>query len=68
MVVQVGDGILRKSASGRFGTSWLGSYDATKPFTITAPVETLVWAAPRADVMLKYKCATLEATRMVAER
>ena len=39
-----------------------GSYDAAKPFTITAPVETLVWADPHTHVMLKYKGAVCEAT------
>jgi len=39
-----------------------GSYDADKPFTITAPVETLVWADPHTHVMVKYKGAVWEAT------
>ena len=39
-----------------------GSYDANNPFTITAPVETLVWADPHTHVMLKFKGAVWEAT------
>lgn len=39
-----------------------GSYDAAKPFTISAPVETLVWADPHTHVMLKYQGETWEAT------
>jgi hypothetical protein len=39
-----------------------GSYDATKPFTISAPVETLTWADPHTHVTLKYKDAVWEAT------
>jgi len=39
-----------------------GSYDANNPFTITAPVETLVWADPHTHVMLKYQGAVWEAT------
>src|SRR5260370_39081784 len=38
-----------------------GSYDATKVFTISAPVETLAWADPHAHVTLKYKGDTWEA-------
>src|SRR5882724_11340640 len=30
-----------------------GSYDASKAFTISAPVETLSWADPHARIMLK---------------
>ena len=48
------------------GAAWAhhgwGSYDATKAFTISAPVETLSWADPHAHVMLKYQGATWEAT------
>jgi hypothetical protein len=48
------------------GAAWahhgLGSYDATKAFTISAPVESLSWADPHAHVMLKYRGATWEAT------
>ena len=48
------------------GAAWAhhgwGSYDATKAFTISAPVETLAWADPHAHVMLKYQGATWEAT------
>lgn len=39
-----------------------GSYDANKPFTISAPVEQLVWADPHTHVMLKHDGATWEAT------
>ena len=39
-----------------------GSYDATKVFTISAPVETLVWADPHTHIMLKYKGDVWEAT------
>ena len=48
------------------GAAWAhhgwGSYDATKAFTISAPVESLVWADPHSHVMLKYNGATWEAT------
>jgi hypothetical protein len=48
------------------GAAWAhhgwGSYDATKAFTISAPVEQLAWADPHAHVMLKYQGATWEAT------
>jgi Family of unknown function (DUF6152) len=39
-----------------------GSYDASKVFTISAPVETLSWADPHVHIMLKYDGATWEAT------
>jgi hypothetical protein len=39
-----------------------GSYDATKVFTISAPVEQLVWADPHTHVMVKYQGAVWEAT------
>jgi Family of unknown function (DUF6152) len=39
-----------------------GSYDASKAFTISAPVETLSWADPHARIMLKYDGAIWEAT------
>jgi hypothetical protein len=39
-----------------------GSYDATKVFTITAPVEQLVWADPHTHVMVKYQGNLWEAT------
>ena len=39
-----------------------GSYDATKVFTITAPVEQLVWADPHTHVMVKYQGEVWEAT------
>ena len=39
-----------------------GSYDASKAFTISAPVETLSWADPHARIMLQYEGATWEAT------
>jgi hypothetical protein len=38
-----------------------GSYDASKAFTISAPVERLDWADPHAHIMLKYQGATWEA-------
>ena len=34
-----------------------GSYDVSKAFTISAPVETLSWADPHARIMLKYEGA-----------
>jgi hypothetical protein len=37
-----------------------GSYDAAKKFTITAPVEHLMWQNPHAHVMLQYEGATWE--------
>jgi hypothetical protein len=39
-----------------------GSYDASKSFTISAPVETVSWADPHVRIMLKYEGATWEAT------
>jgi hypothetical protein len=39
-----------------------GSYDASKAFTISAPVETLSWADPHVHIMLNYEGATWEAT------
>jgi hypothetical protein len=39
-----------------------GSYDATKVFTISAPVEQLVWADPHTHVMVKYQGNLWEAT------
>jgi Family of unknown function (DUF6152) len=39
-----------------------GSYDASKAFSISAPVETLQWADPHVRVTLKYQGATWEAT------
>jgi hypothetical protein len=39
-----------------------GSYDASKAFAISAPVETLSWADPHARIMLKYDGAVWEAT------
>ena len=39
-----------------------GSYDAAKPITISASVETLVWADPHTHVMLKHQGAVWEAT------
>jgi uncharacterized protein DUF6152 len=39
-----------------------GSYDAAKPFTISAPVETLTWADPHTHVTLNYQGAVWEAT------
>ncbi len=39
-----------------------GSYDTSKAFTITAPVEHLEWVNPHAHLMLKYQGETWEAT------
>src|SRR5579883_2562949 len=39
-----------------------GSYDATKVFTINAPVETLTWADPHTHITLKYQGNVWEAT------
>jgi len=39
-----------------------GSYDATKVFTINAPVETLTWADPHTHMTLKYQGNVWEAT------
>jgi hypothetical protein len=39
-----------------------GSYDASKPFTIKAPIETLVWEDPHTHITLGYDGATWEAT------
>ena len=39
-----------------------GSYDATKAFTISAPVETLSWADPHTLITVKYQGDTWEAT------
>jgi hypothetical protein len=48
------------------GTAWAhhgwGSYDATKAFTISAPVETVSWADPHVRLTLKHDGATWEAT------
>jgi hypothetical protein len=51
--------LLAGPASAHHG--W-GSYDASKAFTISAPVETLSWADPHARIMLKYDGAIWEAT------
>jgi hypothetical protein len=50
------------SAGAAYAHHGWGSYDATKVFTITAPVEQLVWADPHTHVMLKYQGAVWEAT------
>src|SRR5260370_2998695 len=39
-----------------------GSYDATKVFTINAPVETLTWADPHTHITVKYHGNVREAT------
>jgi len=39
-----------------------GSYDASRRFTIRAPVEMVSWANPHAHVMVKHEGATWEAT------
>ena len=38
------------------------NYDATKVFTINAPVETLSWTDPHTHITLKYQGDTWEAT------
>jgi hypothetical protein len=50
------------SAGAAYAHHGWGSYDATKAFKISAPVETLEWADPHAHVMLKYEGATWQAT------
>jgi hypothetical protein len=58
--------LITLAATVSAGAAWAhhgwGSYDATKVFTISAPVESLAWADPHAHVMLKYQGATWEAT------
>ena len=58
--------LITLAATVSAGAAWAhhgwGSYDATKAFTISAPVESLAWADPHAHVMLKYQGATWEAT------
>jgi len=39
-----------------------GSYDATKAFAISAPVETLTWSDPHTHITLKYQGDMWEAT------
>ncbi|KAB0264815.1 DUF6152 family protein [Microvirga brassicacearum] len=39
-----------------------GSYDVSKAFRISAPVEMLQWTNPHAHLMLKHEGATWEAT------
>ena len=41
-----------------------GSYDVSKAFTISAPVETLSWADPHARIMLKYEYRDPATTRV----
>jgi hypothetical protein len=50
------------SASAASAHHGWGSYDASKAFTISAPVETLSWADPHARIMVKYDGAIWEAT------
>jgi hypothetical protein len=50
------------SASAASAHHGWGSYDATKVFTITAPVEQLVWADPHTHVMVKHQGDVWEAT------
>ena len=59
LVVVVAMIVTAGTASAHHG--W-GSYDASKPFTISAPVETLTWADPHTHVTLKYQGAVWEAT------
>lgn len=48
------------------GTGWAhhgwGSYDASKPIAISAPIEMVEWANPHAHVMLRHQGALWEAT------
>ena len=39
-----------------------GSYDASKPFTISSPVERLAWSNPHAHVVVTYNGNQWEAT------
>ena len=52
-------GVSAGAASAHHG--W-GSYDASKAFTISAPVETVSWADPHVHITLKHQGATWEAT------
>jgi hypothetical protein len=51
--------VMAGAASAHHG--W-GSYDASKPFTINAPIDTLVWEDPHTHITLKYEGVTWEAT------
>jgi hypothetical protein len=64
MIMRTVAGVLVAAASVGVAVAhhgW-GSYDASKVFTISAPVETLTWADPHTHITLKYKGATWEAT------
>src|SRR5919205_429663 len=50
---------LTGAATGHHG--W-GSYDASRRFTIAAPVEMVSWTNPHAHIMVKHEGATWEAT------
>jgi hypothetical protein len=50
---------LAGAASAHHG--W-GSYDVSKVFTISAPVETVSWADPHVRIMLKHEGMAWEAT------
>lgn len=50
------------AAGTAFAHHGWGSYDASKVFTISAPVEMLNWANPHAHITLKHEGATWEAT------
>lgn len=39
-----------------------GSYDASKKFTITAPIDQVMWQNPHAHLMLQHEGATWEVT------
>jgi hypothetical protein len=39
-----------------------GSYDAAKKFTITAPIDRVMWQNPHAQIMLNYEGAVWEVT------
>ena len=58
--------LITLAATVSAGAAWAhhgwGSYDATKVFTINAPVETLTWADPHTHVTLKYQGNMWEAT------
>jgi len=49
-------------AGAAFAHHGWGSYEVSKIFKISAPVEMLEWANPHAHLMLKHEGATWEAT------
>lgn len=50
------------SSGAAFAHHGWGSYDVSKAFRISAPVEMLQWTNPHAHLMLKHEGATWEAT------